>query len=200
MPTIDNYLLDNYKIDGPANANTRTVILPQRTTDTQQAYTTNMTYTSNGFYIPAINNFLDIYAREPELVINQVGSYLVNAYWAASEQMYFGTSDWQDLLFMLTDNKSQNFYFSTRRNYGTGQSGLTPAIGNYITSLFVDRANRKLYFSSLINSKLISEVDIPPTFNLDGQILFRVGVQKNYTAGGQHTLTVERRSLNVITS
>ncbi|MEO2260699.1 hypothetical protein ABGV43_27750 [Paenibacillus amylolyticus] len=206
MPILDVYTLDNYRLDGSSNdLNTRTAVIAKRdsnyigNTDTS-LYTALMPIT-----IPAMNKFLDVYSTEPDNSISRVGTMMMDVYFVAGEAMYFSTSDFTEVCLLLTDNKNENFRFFSSKRMGEGYSGVTPSIQLELYSLWVDKENRKLCYTGFKSSggtqpKQVTTVDIPTSFNLDGVLTFKIGAQKSYTTGGTHTLTVERRALNVITS
>ncbi|OMF66312.1 hypothetical protein MKY66_06400 [Paenibacillus sp. FSL R5-0766] len=204
MPLIDNYLLDNYLIDGPnMNSNTRTVIGANRTLYPGVAESTTSLYMVAEFDIPLINKFSDIYSPSPATNINVPGNYLYFVHFKAASTMFFSTSEYIEVSFMLRDEQNVNFVFLSSKVYGGNYSDVTPDTTTRLYSLYVDKENRKLHCSGTRSSgggDVVLAIDIPSNFNLNGKLSFRVGAQKNYAKGGLHTLTIERRALNVLTS
>lgn len=155
-----------------------------------------------------MNKFLDVYSPEPSKSISKSGSYLLDVVVQASTTMFFTTSQYLEASFVLLDSKLEAFKFFASRWYGTDQSGVSPGVTLQLYALSIDKEKRKLYYTGFGSASggsgqflSTTAVDIPAGFNLDGPIYVQVGGEKNYTsAGGNHTLTIERRSLTVLTS
>jgi len=110
--------------------------------------------------------------------------------------MYVETS------FILTDDKGINFPFFSSINYGSDIT-MTPAFNLRLYSLSIDKQAGKLYYTGTGTTgsyNSLVTVNIPTNLNLDGELTFKVGVRKNHTAGGNHNVLIEKRSLTVLTS
>ncbi|MDR9744112.1 hypothetical protein [Paenibacillus taichungensis] len=205
MPVLDAFTLDNYRLDGPSrDLTTRTTIVANLAVPTMLANSTGLTISSQ-YIIPTINKFLDIYSPDPYKSISKSGVFLIDVAVRATSQMYFSSSQYLEASLVLTDDKYENFKFLTSRRIGSNQSGLYPDSYLSLFSLSIDKENRKLYYagftSQVGSSTQTGVVDIPSSFNLDGIIYLEVGAEKNYTTdGGNHTMTIERRALTVLTS